>query len=440
MGNAINKMYDKLIKLNGSEGKIDNLEAIFLIDECSDSNENNYDLKTIITKNEIKQGSLIEIYNNYYLVIDIEDKFKKTLYTKATIRKVSKCWYCEDGTDVTPTSNKSIEFYGIIEMKKDTIDNANGVLSIVEDKYILMCRFIEEIDLNYTVMYKNYKYKVQSINNTKEGIKEIIMKLDGSYNSDEKYVYSISINNDNPMTIKVGEMLPITCTCKKNTQIDDNPTIRYSTDNNSISISSDGIVTGKEEGTSIITATYQDVSATITVNIAKADEYAIQCSDISGDNGSTVQLNPICTINGVQVIEPTITYTVLDSSIAICSDKGVVTGVGVGETTILLEWQGISKTINVIINEVILNYIIEGKDQFKHLTQSVYTLNPTNNNCVWSLDQDSIDLEIARIDNQDSTSCTVYGYQTSSSEFFTLYAKDGDNVLAEKTITIKKNL
>ena len=86
------------------------------------------------------------------------------------------------------------------------------------------------------------------------------------------------------------------------------------------------------------------------------------------------------------------------------------------------------------------DYEIIGENSFKHLTQSVYTLNPVNNNCVWSLDQDSIDLEIARIDSQDSTSCTVYGYQTSSSEFFTLYAKDGDNVLAEKTITIKKNM
>lgn len=84
------------------------------------------------------------------------------------------------------------------------------------------------------------------------------------------------------------------------------------------------------------------------------------------------------------------------------------------------------------------DYEIIGENSFKHLTQSVYTLNPVNNNCVWSLDQDSIDLEIARIDSQDSTSCTIYGYQTSSSEFFTLYAKDGDNVLAEKTITIKK--
>ena len=84
------------------------------------------------------------------------------------------------------------------------------------------------------------------------------------------------------------------------------------------------------------------------------------------------------------------------------------------------------------------DYEIIGENSFKHLTQSVYTLNPVNNNCVWSLDQDSIDLGIARIDNQESTSCTIYGYQTSSSEFFTLYAKDGDNVLAEKTITIKK--
>lgn len=319
----------------------------------------------------------------------------------------------------------------IVKFKKQAIQNSTYVMEL-KDQYVFI--MLEPININYYIGWNNGVYQVKSIDNSIEGIYTMYADV---VKQSEKHTYTIVINNNNPLNTKVGDIISLSCTCTIDGEADATPSITYSANNDNVTIT-DGKVSFVKEGRTIITATYHGVSATINVNIAKADEYAIQCSDISGDNGSTIQLNPICTINGVQVSDPTITYTVSDSSIATCSDNGLVTCTNVGSTTILLEWQGVSKTINLTSNEVVANYTINGADQFKHLTQSVYTLNPVNNNCVWSLDQDSIDLEIARIDSQDSTSCTVYGYQTSSSEFFTLYAKDGDKVLAEKEITIKK--
>lgn len=331
--------------------------------------------------------------------------------------------------DATFDYNKS----AIVKFKKQAIQNSSYLMEL-KDQYLFT--MLEPININYYIGWNNGVYQVKSIDNSIEGIYTMYADV---VKQAEKHTYTIVINNNNPLNTKVGDIIYLNCTCTIDGEADATPVVTYSANNDNVTIN-DNKLSFVKEGSSVITATYNGVSASITVNIAKADEYAIQCDNVSGDNGSTIQLNPNCTINGVQVSDPVVTYTVTDSSIATCSDNGLVTLIKAGTTTILLQWQSVSKTINVTSNEVILNYTINGAEQFKHLTQSVYTLNPTNSNCVWSLDQDSIDLEIARIDNQDSTSCTVYGYQTSSSEFFTLYAKDGDNVLAEKTITIKKYL
>ncbi len=329
--------------------------------------------------------------------------------------------------DATFDYNKS----AIVKFKKQAIQNSSYLMELKDQLTFTM---LEPININYYIGWNNGVYQVKSIDNSIEGIYTMYADV---VKQAEKHTYTIVINNDNPLNTKVGDIIYLNCTCTIDGEADATPVVTYSANNDNVTIT-DGKVSFVKEGTSTITATYHNVSASITVNIAKADEYAIQCDNVSGDNGSTIQLTPNCTINGVQVSDPVVTYTVTDSSIANVDDNGLITCTKAGTTTILLEWQGVSKTINVTVNEVILNYTINGADQFKHLTQSVYTLNPVNNNCVWSLDQDSIDLEIARIDNQDSASCTVYGYQTSSSEFFTLYAKDGDKVLAEKEITIKK--
>lgn len=347
--------------------------------------------------------------------------------TKKVIDDIGQPVGKANNSDATFDYNKS----AIVKFKKQAIQNSTYLMEL-KDQYLFT--MLEPVNVNYYIGWNNGVYQVKSIDNSIEGIYTMYADV---VKQAEKHTYTIVINNDNPLNTKVGDIVYLNCTCTIDGEADATPSITYSANNDNVTIT-DGKVSFVKEGTTVITATYHNVSASITVNIAKADEYAIQCDNVSGDNGSTIQLTPICTINGVQVSDPVVTYTVTDSSIATCSDNGLVTLTNVGSTTILLEWQGVSKTITVTVNEVILNYTINGAEQFKHLTQSVYTLNPVNNNCVWSLDQDSIDLEIARIDSQDSTSCTVYGYQTSSSEFFTLYAKDGDKVLAEKTITIKK--
>lgn len=92
------------------------------------------------------------------------------------------------------------------------------------------------------------------------------------------------------------------------------------------------------------------------------------------------------------------------------------------------------------VNEPVQFEII-GEDIIKHETQATYKLSPLNDSCHWSIDESSVELEIAKIVSQDSETCIIYGYKVKGSEFFTLYAKNEDGtVLAKKTIVIKKNI
>lgn len=83
-------------------------------------------------------------------------------------------------------------------------------------------------------------------------------------------------------------------------------------------------------------------------------------------------------------------------------------------------------------------YEIIGDDNIVHKKNYIYTLNPENSNCLWYLDEDSIDLNIAKIVNQDNTQCNLYAFETLSTDECTLYAKENDVILAKKTITISK--
>lgn len=81
-------------------------------------------------------------------------------------------------------------------------------------------------------------------------------------------------------------------------------------------------------------------------------------------------------------------------------------------------------------------YEIIGENRIIHKNNYTYKLSPNNENSVWSLDEDSVELEIAKINNQDNDKVSLYAYETLSSDSCVLYAKDGNEILAQKEITI----
>ena len=416
----------------------------------------------------------------------------------------------EDTTGMTPIHYTDV---AIVKYMKP-LEISGQVISELKDniKFIML----REIPINSYIGYKSAWYKVKSVDNT---IPNIYTMYTEYFTGANEVVYSLEINNNSPIELNVNDNCTLSCTCKCNDKIADNPKLDYAVDNDNCTVDSNGVIHAVKGGSSVVSVTYNGiiksidvnihdvysidcnnvnaldtsspiqlnailkkngavhsgaltyksnnnsiitvsalglvtvvgvgnttidisygnyVTKTIQVTIAKNDIYTIECSDITVDKGNTVQLTPICKKNGIQIDNQPINYSVADSSIANISSDGIVAALSAGNTTITMTWQGVSTTINVTVNDVAITYTIKGKDKVVHKNTYNYTLSPSNSNCVWSLDEFSVELEIARIESQTNDKVTIYAYETYGSDICTLYAKEGETILAQKEITIIK--
>ena len=280
---------------------------------------------------------------------------------------------------------------------------------------------------------------------TIHGVKSGSSVISVTYNGITK---TIDVNVHDVYTIECADVnaldtdgtVQLAPTLKKNGAVFTD-TLTYSSNNTSVITVSDlGLITIVAVGNTTIDISYGNyVTKTINVTIAKDDIYTIECDNITVDKGSNIQLAPICKKNGVEIGNPTINYTVADSSIANISSDGIVTGLSVGNTTITMTYEGVTTTINVTVNDVAITYTIEGQNPVLHKKNYIYTLKPSNPNCVWELDEIDVDCT-ANIVSQTHDSVVVYAMQTLSTDYFTLYAKDGDKELAKLKVTIKHKL
>lgn len=84
------------------------------------------------------------------------------------------------------------------------------------------------------------------------------------------------------------------------------------------------------------------------------------------------------------------------------------------------------------------SYEIIGDDNMVHKNNYIYELSHENINCMWYLDNNSIDLNIAKIVSQDYSQCNLYACETLNTDVCILYAKEDNTILAKKKITIRK--
>ena len=351
--------------------------------------------------------------------------YNEILYntTKKTINDYGQDvgWCSEGAIEFTPTKF----FKGLVKYKKQLLQNTDYYM-ILKDEFEFI--LLDKVDIDEYLVWNNAKYRIISVDNTIPNVYKCYGQFKTIMNT---HTYSIAINNESPIDLKVGDLKSLSCTCKDNDTIDTQPTITYkSSDDTIATISTTGLITSIKEGTVDINATYNNVSASITVNIGKADEVNIQCDDISLDVGSNVQLEPVCMKNGVQESNPTITYISENSSIATCDTNGLVNGVSSGTTTMTLEWQGVTKIINVNVDTVALNYEISGNTNLIMDKQTTYTISPSlPSNYSWELDELSIEVELAEIVNSNESEC-ILTTTCGDGEPVTLSAKANGVVVA----------
>lgn len=429
MNNSLDYAIGLEISKHGVVGTIDNVSATFLIKKCNDNVENSYNLNTLIAKTPFKQGSIVVINNDSYLVLDIEEQFSQNVYYRGIIRK------CESFK--TALDNTYIERHnviGFIDRDKSTIVTTGWLLE--ENTYINATMPLSQYKYTDTyILYKNFAYMITDIDNTKEGLRIITAKkTDYPYSS----VNSITLpsTSGNGYIDNTIQLSPI---CKENNVVTTNPIITYvSSDKDIATVDVNGLITCIAKGSVAITCKYGDASTIYSLNVVQEDVYSIECdtNSIVLNKDETIQLSPVVKLNGIEVGNPTLTYIVGNTSIATCND-GLVMGVGVGSTIITINYEDKAQFIvNVTIEEVQVTYTINGVDSFNQESSSTFTINPLRSCVFYIEDFDRENVAYITSDNGNGT-CVVYGINNISDNSFILYVKDSSgNVLASKEINV----
>lgn len=250
-------MYQHLIAFQGIDGMINDTSCRFLITEEEDYKENKYDLKNVVTDQQIKQGDYITIDNTLFMIVDTK-KVISSMYTVGTFREVLK---------ITLQSNLK-DVYAVVDKVKGVY--AQGAeITEVHDQYSFIipkssCNYTSISAQNNLIIYAGATYDAISIDDSKEGILTITGRFNTIYNP---HIYTISLN-ENTKTLAETETYQISATCTMDGTTQTNPTITYvSSDENVATISSSGVVSTLKAGSCNITCTYNGMSAALLLTV-----------------------------------------------------------------------------------------------------------------------------------------------------------------------------
>ncbi len=177
---------------------------------------------------------------------------------------------------VTPTT--TINTNAIIKYIDALGDKmATGVLYTLIDTFTFKVPFCN-CKKGDIVLYKNNKYKINSIDYSIEGILTLYCIYEGI-----SAEYKITLTETNT-TLMIDNTYQIVSSCTENGIIIENPAIIYVSNNpNVVKVSSTGIITGIAEGDTSITCTYEGISATISVTVTAIPQVELTPIKIVGE-------------------------------------------------------------------------------------------------------------------------------------------------------------
>lgn len=156
--------------------------------------------------------------------------------------------------------------------------------------------------------------------------------------------------------------------------------------------------------------------------------------ELNINKGNTKQLSVIVkdtTDSGTVVVEnPTIMYVSGDDNIVTVSNRGLITGVNEGNTTITIKFENIEKIINISVSNVV-ELVIIGRDTMTLDRTREYTSNIPVNWTIEDIDNRS-EKPWATITSQTDTSVTVkttsdWIFNDDSCKYFNIIAIDKNN-------------
>jgi len=234
-------------------------------------------------------------------------------------------------------------------------------------------------------------------------------------------------------------------------------------------VTSQGLAEAESIGSTTITVSYQGLTTNVNVNVTGVANNGNSSSSTPIINNSTVSSistnESSYTIDENQTEQLTVTanlssgstynitqsssYSSSNSNIASVSSSGLITGIGVGTTTITVSYSGLTATVSVQVDNLIINpstvTINAGDSQQLIINIENYDGTITNNiqqNCTYSI----VNTNVANINSQGlvegisggSTTATItYNSLTTTLNITVTGSSTSTNTTSEKSLKIE---
>jgi hypothetical protein len=265
--NTLLNFFNQAIKRNGKECTIHSNTFMAIFKEISD-NKTSIDSKYLLTEYDLNQGDIITYDSNKYFVITKNENINN-VYNVYTIQKEFQTVNLAVGTALY---KKDVIFNG-----SNTAIDYNTYINLLNGHITLLVQnnsITNQIDLQSRFIKFNHAWKITSIDKSKEGLLTIIGDLDTIAEGDDLineipnggHMAVTNINvTPNSISLQPLETQQLTVTVDVEGTLVENPTITYSSDNESIAtISNTGLVTCIVSGNCNIIVTYKDADGNIT--------------------------------------------------------------------------------------------------------------------------------------------------------------------------------
>ncbi|NFT02953.1 hypothetical protein FDF18_06475 [Clostridium sporogenes] len=395
----------------------------------------------------VNQGDIIDCLGQKWIVIQQQENYNE-VYIIYTVRRINNKLNFQFGDGV----------YSIPVIVEDSIQSVTGNIPIGDGKIqvITQANNITDYLVEQTrfLLYNN-AYQIEGYTQTEKNIIKFYCKkgqiqtniddLENEIAYNEKLLkiyinnkYEIAITGDT-IDLKEGESKVIDIEFKKNNIIDTAPNINYIYDKDLVKFDQNTkTLTGIKTGNTDFKILYNNVEKIIKVNIQETVyNIEVTTTDIKLNKGQTATIDIKFYKDGVEDTAPVVEYTSNDINVA-SVDKNIITGVGAGQTTIVIKYNNVEKVINIVVEEVAGGLKIVGADTHKVGKMWKWDIeNPTDKEIKCSLNVDS---DIAKIKQVTNTSVVILATKNDSNIGKTYIIRveyaDDSSVFDEKEIIL----
>lgn len=477
--NTVLNFYNQCIKRSGSQ--LNNYKrTIFfkgLIQDIDDKLQS-IDSKYLSTMEDLSQGIEITCNNINYLIMTKNEEVNG-VYSKYTIQKEPYYINFVAGSVLQRIPS-------IIQTKTIDIQTNQSIILPSGKIIVIISRntTTDKIAVNDRFITMGSAWTIVGLDKSLDGIikvnadKDQIAPGDDIVNEIPNNVVKPSYNftvNPASISIKKGQTQQLTVVLNQNGIKVENPTLIYtSSDHSIITVDSNGLITGVNEGSCridiIYHGDYDTASTSINVEVAAAEaehNYILSVSpeSINIDNGKTQQITATVTDKGTAISSPTFIYSSDNTSVATVSNTGLVSGISVGSANIIVNYIGLdnktySKTILVTITAQLVktigitlgtsdtespnpnkikvghtqSYVISETDSNNNVINDTFTITAVKSSSYASNNFDSTYYTINSIDNNNFS---VTNNKGDGSEYIDVIATSVTNFSISGIITIR---